>query len=45
MRLIDAEYRVEGGKRTRVLQEEFGIGPTPGQDAQLDGVTLKTLRR
>jgi hypothetical protein len=32
-------------KKNRVFQEEFGIGPTPGRDAQLDGVTLKTLRR
>jgi hypothetical protein len=44
MRLIDANCRVERGKRNRVFQEEFRIGPTPGQDAQLDGTTLKTLR-
>jgi hypothetical protein len=44
MRPIGAKCRVERGKRNRVFQEEFGIGPTPGQDAQLDGVTLKTLR-
>jgi hypothetical protein len=41
---IGAKCRVERGKRTRVFQDEFGIGPTSGQDAQLDGVTLKTLR-
>jgi hypothetical protein len=45
MHPIGAKCRVERGKRNRVFQEEFGIEPTPGQDAQLDGVTLKTLRR
>jgi hypothetical protein len=44
MRLIDAKCRVERRKRNRVFREEFGIGPTPGQDEQLDGVTPKTLR-
>jgi len=37
MRPMKANCRVERGKRNRVLLEEFGIGPTPGQDAQLDG--------
>jgi len=45
MRPKGAKCRVERGKRTYEFQEEFGIGPTPGQDAQLDGVILKTLRR
>jgi len=45
MRLIGAKCQMERGERNRVFQEEFVIGPTPGQDAQLDGVTLKTLRR
>jgi len=37
MRLIEAKCRVERGNRNRVFLGEFVIGPTPGQDAQLDG--------
>jgi hypothetical protein len=45
MRPIGAKCRVERGERNRVFQEEFGIEPTPGQAAQLDGGAPKTLRR
>jgi hypothetical protein len=44
MRPKGARCRVERGERNRVFQKEFKIGPTPGQDAQLDGVPQKTLR-
>jgi hypothetical protein len=40
MRLIDANCRVERGKRILVFQEEFGIGPTPRQ-----GRTVRRRRR
>jgi hypothetical protein len=44
MRLNEAKCRVQRGSRDRVILKEFAKGPTPWQDAQLDGGELKRLR-